>query len=116
MHGPELCAITEGTVTITATRSGARSTFKAGDFFVLPRGFTHDWSQSAAVSKFYAESPVCAGVGGGPAVANGSPTGTAGSSSSGVANSAAVAAPAVIACDKMAECFGDQQGWFFCDG
>ena len=89
MHGPELCIVTEGEVTISAAESMVQSTFKAGDIFILPRGFTHDWSQGGAVSKFYAESPACADVG-----TSASAVGAAGSS----------ATPAVIACDKMAEC------------
>lgn len=92
MHGPELCIVTEGEVTITAAESMVRSTFKAGDVFILPRGFTHDWSQGGAVSKFYAESPACADV----------DTSARGWSTVGAAGSSTT--PAVIACDKMAEC------------
>lgn len=101
MAGPELVAVTEGEVTITAppgATGGASKTFKAGDVFVLPRGFTHSWLQGAgAVSKYYAESPVCAAL-------------------SEAAAAVELPEAGVVECDTNAECVGDQQGWFHCDG
>jgi len=49
----ELCVMTAGKVTIEST-SGERSSFAAGDAFVIPAGFTGTWEVIEDCSKIYA--------------------------------------------------------------
>ena len=49
----ELCVMTSGRVVIESA-SGARSTFGAGDAFVIPAGFSGTWEVLEDCSKIYA--------------------------------------------------------------
>ena len=49
----ELCVMTAGKVIIEST-SGERSSFAAGDAFVIPAGFTGTWEVIEDCSKIYA--------------------------------------------------------------
>src|ERR1700753_1928767 len=49
----ELCVMTAGRVVIESA-SGARSTFAAGDAFVIPAGFSGTWEVLEDCSKIYA--------------------------------------------------------------
>jgi hypothetical protein len=49
----ELCVMTAGTVVIESA-SGERSTFRAGDAFVIPAGFTGSWEVLEDCTKIYA--------------------------------------------------------------
>ena len=48
----EFCVILEGTVELTDA-SGHHETYKAGDSFVIPSGFTGTWKNVTPVRKFY---------------------------------------------------------------
>jgi uncharacterized cupin superfamily protein len=49
----ELCVMTAGAVVIESA-SGERSTFRAGDAFVIPAGFTGSWEVIEDCAKIYA--------------------------------------------------------------
>ena len=49
----ELCTILDGTVRLTDA-SGRVETYKAGDTFVIPKGFVGTWETVTPVRKFYA--------------------------------------------------------------
>lgn len=49
----ELCVMTEGTVVIESV-SGERSTFRAGDAFLIPAGFNGTWEVLEDCCKIYA--------------------------------------------------------------
>jgi uncharacterized protein len=49
----ELCVMTGGSVVIESA-SGERSTFRSGDAFVIPAGFTGTWEVLEDCSKIYA--------------------------------------------------------------
>ena len=49
----ELCVMTAGKVTIESS-SGERSSFAAGDAFVIPAGFTGTWEVTEDCTKIYA--------------------------------------------------------------
>lgn len=48
----EFCLIIEGTVELTDA-SGHKETYKAGESFVIPAGFTGTWKSVTPVRKFY---------------------------------------------------------------
>jgi uncharacterized cupin superfamily protein len=49
----ELCVMTAGTVVIESA-NGERSTFRAGDAFVIPAGFSGSWEVLEDCAKIYA--------------------------------------------------------------
>ena len=49
----ELCMLLEGVVRLTAT-DGAVATYRAGDTFIIPKGFKGTWETVEPVRKFFA--------------------------------------------------------------
>lgn len=49
----ELCVLLSGAVRLTAA-DGAEQTFRAGDAFTIPRGFSGVWESLTPVRKLYA--------------------------------------------------------------
>jgi uncharacterized cupin superfamily protein len=49
----ELCMLLEGEVRLTAA-DGIVATYRAGDTFIIPKGFTGTWETVSPVRKFFA--------------------------------------------------------------
>jgi len=49
----ELCMLLEGVVRLTAT-DGTAATYRAGDTFIIPKGFKGTWETLEPVRKFFA--------------------------------------------------------------
>lgn len=49
----ELCVLLEGEVCLTAT-DGTAATYRAGDTFIIPKGFKGTWETVRPVRKFFA--------------------------------------------------------------
>lgn len=51
-HADEFCVILEGTVRLTDA-AGHTETYREGDTFMIPSGFTGTWESVGAVRKFF---------------------------------------------------------------